>query len=103
MHDLNSMIWVEGRKAIRSHMPHWTAIGAMFMPLGITFLLVVAKNPEVSKKLGLVSVKASLFAYAATDWPAYMKTYAEIISAGGLIFFILVISWVFGREGRMAP
>ncbi len=98
MRDFGNLFWIEWRKAVRSRMPMWTTLGALFMPLGITFLLLVAKNPDISKKLGLVSVKANLFAYAATDWPAYFSVYAEIISAGGLIFFILVISWVFGRE-----
>ena len=36
-------------------------------------------------------------AYTATDWPSYLKLFAEIISAGGF-FFVLAISWVFGRE-----
>jgi ABC-2 type transport system permease protein len=70
----------------------------MFMPLGIAFLLFVAKNPDVSKKLGLISAKANLMAYAATDWPTYLVSYAEMIGAGGIILFILVISWLFGRE-----
>jgi ABC-2 type transport system permease protein len=37
-------------------------------------------------------------AYAATDWRTYLGLYGEIIGAGGVILFILIISWVFGRE-----
>jgi ABC-2 type transport system permease protein len=98
MNDLSSMIWIELRKAIRSRMPLWTSLGALFMPLGVAFLILLAKNPEVSQKLGLVSDKANLIAYSATDWSTYLVLFAEIISAGGFFFFIIAVSWVFGRE-----
>jgi ABC-2 type transport system permease protein len=98
MNNLSDMIWIELRKAIRSRMPLWTALGSLFIPLGIAFLLYVSKNPEIAQKLGLVSAKANLIAYAATDWPAYMQVYGEVIGAAGLILFILIITWIFGRE-----
>jgi ABC-type transport system involved in multi-copper enzyme maturation permease subunit len=98
MHDLSDMLWIELRKAIRSRMPLWTALGSLFMPLGIAFLIFVSKNPEISRKLGLISAKADLIAYAATDWPTYLGLSSQIIAAGGFILFVLVISWVFGRE-----
>ena len=92
------MIWIELRKAIRSKMPLWTALGSLFMPLGIAFLIFVARNPEISHKLGLVSAKADLVAYSATDWPTYMGLSGLMVAAGGFFLFILAISWVFGRE-----
>ncbi len=98
MNNLADMIWIELRKAIRSRMPLWTALGSLFMPFGIAFLIFVAKNPEISQKLGLVSAKANLIAYSATDWPTYLGLSGQIIAAGGFFLFVLVISWVFGRE-----
>ena len=98
MYNLADMIWIEGRKAIRSRMPLWTALGSLFMPVGIAFLVFVARNPEISKQLGLVSAKANLVAYSATDWPTYLSLYGQLIGAGGYFLFILIISWVFGRE-----
>ena len=98
MNDLSSMIWIEWRKALRSKMPLWTALGSMLMPLGIAFLIFVAKNPEISQQLGLVNAKANIVAYAATDWATYLRVYGEMIGAGGLILFILITSWIFGRE-----
>jgi ABC-2 type transport system permease protein len=98
MSDLTGMLWIETRKAIRSRMPLWTALGSLFMPFGITFLIFVARNPEISQQLGLVSAKADLMAYAATDWQSYLGLFGMIIAAGGLILFSLVITWVFGRE-----
>jgi ABC-2 type transport system permease protein len=98
MNNLSDMIWIELRKAIRSRIPLWTALGSLFMPLGIAFLIFVARNPEISKKLGLVSAKADLIAYSATDWTAYLGLSGMVIAAGGFFFFVLSISWIFGRE-----
>ena len=98
MNDLSAMIWIELRKANRSRMPLWTALGSLFMPLGIAFLIFVARNPEISTKLGLVSAKANLLTYSATDWPAYIVLSSEFIAAGGFILFVIITSWVFGRE-----
>jgi len=98
MNNLSDMVWVEFRKAIRSRMPLFTAIGSLFMPLGIAFLIFVARNPDISRKLGLVSAKANLVAYSATDWPTYLGLCGLIVAAGGFFIFTLIISWVFGRE-----
>lgn len=98
MNNLSSMIWIELRKAIRSRMPLWTALGSLFIPLGIAFLIFVSKNPEISQKLGLVSAKADLVAFSASDWPAYLGLFGQLIAVGGFFLFVLIISWVFGRE-----
>ena len=98
MNNLLDMIWIEFRKAIRSKMPLFTVLGSLFMPLGIAFLIFVSRNPDISRKLGLVSAKANLVAYSATDWPAYLGLCGQMIGAGGFIIFVLIISWVFGRE-----
>lgn len=98
MNHLNSMIWIELRKAIRSRMPLWTALGSLFMPLGVAFLLFVSKNPQISQKLGLISAKANLIAYSATDWPAYLSLSAQMIAAGEFFLIVMAMSWIFGRE-----
>jgi ABC-2 type transport system permease protein len=98
MQNLTEMIWIEMRKAIRSRMPIWTALASLFMPLGMGILIFASKNPVISHKLGLISVKADLVAYAATDWSSYIDLTSLVIAAGGFFFFILVVSWVFGRE-----
>ena len=98
MSALSDMVWVEQRKALRSKVPLFTGLMSLFMPLGVAFLIFVARNPEISRKLGLISVKADLLAYSATDWPAYMGLSSMIAAAGAFFLFLLVVSWVFGRE-----
>ncbi|HSB90512.1 MAG TPA: ABC transporter permease [Anaerolineales bacterium] len=92
------MIWIELRKAIQSRLPLWTGAASFFMPFGMAFLIFVARNPEISARLGLISAKANLLAYAATDWPAYLRLQSQVIAAGGFFFSVLAIAWVFGRE-----
>lgn len=98
MTSLSDMLWIEWRKAQRSGMPLWTALGSLFMPLGIAFLIFAARNPQISQKLGLISAKANLVAYAGTDWPTYLGLFGQVVSAGGFFLFVLAISWIFGRE-----
>ena len=98
MNNLSDMIWIELRKAIRSRMPLWTILGSLFMPLGLAFLIFVSKNPDIAQKLGLVSAKANLVAYSATDWATYLGLFGQIVAAGGFVLFVMIISWTFGRE-----
>ena len=86
MNNLSDMVWIELRKAIRSRMPLWTALGSLFMPLGIAFLIFIAKNPDISQQLGLVSAKANLMSYSSTDWHTYLGLFGQLIACGRLHF-----------------
>ncbi len=98
MSSLVNMFRVELWKALRSRVPFWTAVGSLLMPFGIAFLIFASKNPEVAQQLGLVSAKADLMAYSATDWTTYLGLFGQIIAAGGFLLFVFAHSWVFGRE-----
>ena len=98
MNTLSDMLWVEMRKALRSKMPLYTAVGSLLLPLAMAFMLFVSRNPEVSRKLGLISAKATLMADMAATWPAYLALFAQILAIGGMVLVVLAISWVFGRE-----
>jgi len=98
MNNLSNMLWVEGRKALRSNVPLFTGLGSMFAPLGIAFLLFVSRNPEVSRKLGLISTKASILADSAASWPTYFGMFIQLMAMGGMILAVLILSWIFGRE-----
>jgi hypothetical protein len=98
MKEIRNMLWVEFCKLRRSRIPFWTAIASLFMPLGTGLLIFAARNPAISQKLGLISVKANLVAYSSTDWTSYLGLKAMIIAAGGFFLFVLAASWVFGRE-----
>ena len=98
MNALADMLWVELRKAMRSKVPPVAALMSLLMPLGIGLLIFAARNPEISRQMGLISAKANLLAYAATDWPAYLRLSAMMSAAGGFGVFVFAVTWTFGRE-----
>lgn len=97
MNNLMQATWVELFKARRSKVPLLTGLGFMLAPLAGGFFMVILKDPEFARRVGLISAKAQLVAGVA-DWPTYFDLLAQATAIGGLILFSLVGSWVFGRE-----
>lgn len=97
MNNLAQAIWVEFLKARRSKMPFITALGFSMVPLGGGFFMIVLKDPEMARRVGLISLKAQL-TMGAADWPTYLRFLTMAVGGGGIILFGLIASWVFGRE-----
>lgn len=97
MSNLAHAIWVETLKARRSAMPLLTALGISMIPLAGGFFMIVLKDPELARRVGLISAKAQI-TMGVADWPTYLGFLALATGAGGHIFFSLIASWVFGRE-----
>jgi ABC-2 type transport system permease protein len=75
----------------------FTTLGFILIPLASGFFMVVLKDPELARRVGLISIKARLMAGTA-DWPTYIGLLAQAIAGGGIVLFGLVATWVFGRE-----
>lgn len=97
MSDLAACLWIEGRKAARSRVPLLTALLFLLMPLAGAFIMIILKDPEMARRLGLISAKAQLLGGSA-DWPTYLGVIAQGAAIGGFFLFSLIESWVFGRE-----
>ena len=97
MTDLINAIWIELRKARRSRMPLFTFLGFLMLPLVCALFMVIYKDPEFARNIGLINTKANLVGGSA-DWPFYLSMFAQGISIGGILLFSLIGSWVFGRE-----
>jgi ABC-2 type transport system permease protein len=69
----------------------------MILPLMCTLLIFINNNPELARRLGLVSAKAQMFG-TATDWQGYLALVMQAVAMGGFFFFCIIIAWVFGRE-----
>lgn len=59
--------------------------------------MIVLKDPDLARSLGLISTKAQIMAGTA-DWPTFLGLLAQAAAVGGLILFGFIGSWVFGRE-----
>ncbi len=97
MHNLSAALWSEALKMRRSRLPLLTTIGFSLAPLAGGFFMIVLKDPEAARSLGLISTKAQITAGTA-DWPAYFNLMAQFVAAGGAILYSILAAWVFGRE-----
>ncbi len=97
MNNINGAMWVEILKARRSKMSWATALAFTLLPLAMGFVMIVIKDPELARRVGLISAKAHILA-GAPDWPTYMGLLAQGLAGGGMVLFGLIGIWVFGRE-----
>ena len=84
-------------KARRSRVPWGIAIGFSIAPLVMGLFMVILKDPERARALGLLGTKAALTAGTA-DWPTYWSLLGQAVTVGGAILFAFLTAWVFGRE-----
>ena len=87
----------ESLKAFRSKVPLFTLLGFLIAPLIGGLFMIILKDPEAAKSMGLIGTKAQLSAGVA-DWPTFFNLLAQATAIGGAIIFAIVTTWVFGRE-----
>jgi len=90
-------IRTEFLKARRSRMPLFTALGFSLAPIMGGFFMIILKDPQFARNIGLLRTKAELVSGTA-DWPSYFSLLSQATAVGGILVFALIASWVFGRE-----
>jgi ABC-2 type transport system permease protein len=90
-------LWAETIKARRSKAPLFTALGFTMAPLAGGLFMIILKDPQAARSMGLISTKAQIMVGAA-DWPAYFDMLTQAVGVGGAILFAIVTIWIFGRE-----
>ncbi len=90
-------LWAETLKMRRSKVPLFTAIGFSLAPLVGGLFMVILKDPEAARAMGLISAKAQLTAGTA-EWSTLFSLLAQATGIGGAIVFAIFTIWVFGRE-----
>src|SRR5439155_15263333 len=97
MNSFLAALWAEGLKARRSKITPLTASGFLILPLIGGLFMIILKNPEQARAMGLLSTKAQLTAGVA-DWPTFFDMLSQGVAIGGAILFAFITAWVFGRE-----
>lgn len=92
-----SAFWAEFLKARRSKMTPLTFAGFMLLPFVSGLFMIIMKDPEAAREMGLISMKAQLAAGVA-DWPTHLGMLAMGTAIAGLMIFSIITAWVFGRE-----
>lgn len=65
-------------------------------PLMMGLMMVVLKNPELGRQMGLVTTKAQLMV-GKVDWATYLNL-TGFIFVGGIMVLAIVNAYLFGRE-----
>ncbi len=97
MSGLRAAITTELLKSRRSRIPWGVAAGFSFAPLVGGLFMVILKDPDRARQLGLLGQKAQLAAGSA-DWPTFLNLVAQAVAIGGAILFAFLTAWLFGRE-----
>jgi ABC-2 type transport system permease protein len=97
MNNLSAGLWAEGLKMRRSKVPLFTALGFSMAPLMGGLFMIILKDPESAKAMGLISAKAQLLAGVA-DWTTFFNILAQAVAVAGAIVFGIITAWIFGRE-----
>lgn len=97
MRNFSSALWAETLKMRRARVPLITAAGFALIPIMGGLFMIILKDPESARSLGLITTKAQLMAGAA-DWPSFFDFLAQALAAGGAVLFAILTIWVFGRE-----
>jgi ABC-2 type transport system permease protein len=95
--NLSAALFAETLKMRRSKVALYTAIGFSMAPLAGGLFMIILKNPEAARSLGLITAKAQLLTGTA-DWISFFSFLAQAVAAGGMVLFSIVTIWVFGRE-----
>jgi ABC-2 type transport system permease protein len=93
-----SAFWAEVLKARRSKVSLVTAAGFLLFPVVGGLFMLIMKDPEQARVMGLIGAKAQLLSGGAADWPAYFDFLSVGTAGGGAILFAFIMAWVFGRE-----
>jgi ABC-2 type transport system permease protein len=88
---------VELLKARRSRVPWGIAAGFSLFPVVGGLFMLILKDPERARQLGLLGAKAQLAAGTA-DWPTFVALISQACAIGGAMLFAFLFAWLFGRE-----
>lgn len=88
---------VEWLKMRRSKVLLVSAAAIAMAPLVGGLFMLILRDPEWARRMGLITAKAQITAGTA-DWPGYFSMLAQTTAAGGFFIFGLVFVWAFGRE-----
>lgn len=97
MNGLFPALFTESIKMYRSRVPLFTTLGFSIVPLVAGLFMIILKDPEAARSMGLISAKAQLMAGVA-DWPTFFGILAQAVAVGGGILFAVLTAWIFGRE-----
>lgn len=90
--------WAEALKARRSKVSWVTAAAFSIFPIVGGVFMIIMKDPEQARAMGLIGAKAQLLSGGKADWQTFMDFLLVGTAGAGAILFAFITAWVFGRE-----
>jgi ABC-2 type transport system permease protein len=84
MNNFRAGVWAEVLKMRRSKVPLFSALGFSMAPLMGGLFMIILKDPEAAKAMGLISAKAQLLAGVADYRPSSISL-REVAVAGNCL------------------
>ncbi|MBN1264624.1 MAG: ABC transporter permease [Anaerolineales bacterium] len=97
MKNLKAALWVETLKARRSKIFLGSAAGLSLAPIMGGLFMIILKDPEAARSMGLISLKAQLTVGTA-EWASMFDMLSQAVAIGGMVVFSMIAAWSFGRE-----
>lgn len=97
MNNLLNTILVEAKKARRSKVSLATLLAFLMIPVAMALFMVILKNPEQAKTLGIISTKAQLLTAGTASWESFLNLLSQA-SIASMVISSFIAAWVFGRE-----
>jgi ABC-2 type transport system permease protein len=97
MKAFRAAFWAEALKARRSQVTLLTAAGFLLLPFVGGLFMIILKDPEQARAMGLIGAKAQLTAGTA-EWQSFFEIITIGLAAAGAILTAFFTAWVFGRE-----
>lgn len=94
---MTAVLTTELLKLRRSRVTVGTWLALSFGPLVGGLFMVILKDPERARRMGLLGQKAQLTAGAA-DWPTFLGLLVQMAGVGGMILLAVIVAYLFGRE-----
>lgn len=99
MKGVHAALWTETLKFRRAKVPLFTAFGfSIIPPLGGLFMIIL-RDPEAARSMGLISTKARLLGGTA-DWLTFFSLLSQALAVGGAIVMAILTAWMFRCEFR---
>jgi ABC-2 type transport system permease protein len=98
MKSLQVTLWAEWLKVRKSNVLLITMVFFAFVALLMGLVVFLQQHPELSQKLGLIGVKASMLKFGQPNWENYLLLLSQGMAGVGLVGFGFITSWIFGRE-----
>ncbi|MFN8435535.1 MAG: ABC transporter permease [Anaerolineales bacterium] len=97
MKNFTAALWAETLKMRRSKVPFFIWMGFSVAPLIAGLFMIIMKDPDAAKSMGLIGSKAQIMTGTA-DWATFFSVITQAVAVAGAILFAILTGWVFGRE-----